>query len=329
MSALQTTSLTKRFGEFVAVDDLDLDVESGEVYGFLGPNGAGKSTTIDMLLGFLDPSEGSATVLGHDATRESQAVRQRTGLLPDGLELYENLTGREHVASAIETKGASDDPDELIERVGLTEEAARRRTGGYSKGMKQRLGLAIALVGDPDLLVLDEPSSGLDPEGIKRLRRIVEEEADRGATVFFSSHILEQVEKVCDRVGIMSDGELVAVDTIDNLRAELSAESVIEADVDGTPNLAAVEAVEGVTAVSERDATVELTVARPAAKMPALRALDDTASVVDVTIDDASLETLFERYTNGDGTPASDGESEGEAATGNSETVANAGGESA
>ncbi|QDX40180.1 ABC transporter ATP-binding protein [Salarchaeum sp. JOR-1] len=326
MSALQTTSLTKRFGEFVAVDDLDLDVESGEVYGFLGPNGAGKSTTIDMLLGFLDPSEGSATVLGHDATRESRAVRQRTGLLPDGLELYENLTGREHVASAIETKGASDDPDDLIERVGLAPEAARRRTGGYSKGMKQRLGLAIALVGSPDLLVLDEPSSGLDPEGIKRLRRIVEAEADRGATVFFSSHILEQVEKVCDRVGIMSDGELVAVDTIENLRAELSAESVIEADVDGTPNLAAVEAVDGVTTVSERDDTVELTVARPPAKMPALRALDDTASVVDVTIDDASLETLFERYTNGDGTPAEG--SEEAAATGEGAT-ADVGGESA
>ncbi|SEW16341.1 ABC transporter ATP-binding protein [Halobacterium jilantaiense] len=297
MPAIETDGLTRRFGDFTAVDDLDLTVQDGEVFGFLGPNGAGKSTTINMLLGFLKPTEGSATVLGNDATRQSRAVRQRTGLLPEGFELYENLTGREHVVSAIETKGADDDPDHLIERVGLEPEAARRRAGGYSKGMTQRLTLAVALVGEPDLLILDEPSSGLDPKGAKLLREIVREEADRGATVFFSSHILGQVEQVCDRVGIMNKGEMVAVDTIDALRDQTATESVVEVDVASVPDTDAVARVEGVDSVTVTDTTLEITVDRPAAKMPALRALDAETEVTDIAIEDASLESLFERYT--------------------------------
>jgi len=303
MPAIETDGLTRRFGDLTAVDALDLTVEDGEVFGFLGPNGAGKSTTINMLLGFLRPSEGSATVLGRDAAGQSRAVRQRTGLLPEGFELYENLTGREHVVSAIETKGADDDPDHLIERVGLEPEAARRRAGGYSKGMTQRLALAVALVGNPDLLILDEPSSGLDPKGAKLLREIVREEADRGATVFFSSHILGQVEQVCDRVGIMSQGEMVAVDTIDALRDEMGAESLVAAEVDGSPDAEAVAAVDGVREVTVGDSGghVEIACTQPRAKMPALRALDDAATVTDIAVEDASLEALFEQYTeNGD-----------------------------
>ncbi|MFB6071748.1 MAG: ABC transporter ATP-binding protein [Halobacterium sp.] len=297
MPAIETTALTRRFGDLVAVDALDLTVEDGEVFGFLGPNGAGKSTTINLLLGFLQPTDGTATVLGHDTATQSRQVRQRTGLLPEGFELYENLTGREHVASAVETKGADDDPDELIERVGLDPEAARRRAGGYSKGMTQRLALAVALVGDPDLLILDEPSSGLDPKGAKLLRQIVREEADRGATVFFSSHVLSQVEQVCDRVGIMNRGEMVAVDTIDNLRDRMGAESVVEVDVESVPDTDAVRAVDGVRDVAVHGTTLEIACTQPAAKMPALRALDDATAVTDITIEDASLEALFEQYT--------------------------------
>ena len=300
MPAIETTGLTRRFGDLVAVDALDLTVEEGEVFGFLGPNGAGKSTTINMLLGFLDASDGSATVLGHDATRESRPVRRRTGLLPDGFGLYENLTGREHVKSAIQTKGADDDSEELIDRVGLEPEAADRAAGGYSKGMTQRLALAIALTGDPDLLILDEPSSGLDPKGAKLLRQIVREEADRGATVFFSSHVLSQVEQVCDRVGIMHHGEMVAVDTIENLRDQTATESVIEAEVASVPDTTPIAAVDGVSNVAVTGDIVEVTCSTPESKMPALRAFGSETTVTDITIDDASLESLFERYTNGD-----------------------------
>ncbi|MFD1586608.1 ABC transporter ATP-binding protein [Halorientalis brevis] len=313
MPALQTTALTKTFGErkrfsplgrrtqsdgVLAVDDLDLTVDDGEVFGFLGPNGAGKSTTINMLLGFIHPTSGSAEVLGHDVTENSTALRSRLGLLPEGFDLYENLTGREHVQSAIETKGADDDPDAIIDRVGLDPEDARRAAGGYSKGMAQRLALGIALVGEPDLLLLDEPSSGLDPKGIKLLRTIVREEADRGATVFFSSHALGQVQKVCDRVGIMADGEMVAVDAIDDLREQLGTGAVVEATVADVPDLDPLRALDAVREVSVADDVVRITCDAPETKMTALRRLDDATTVNDVAIEDASLEALFEEYTS-------------------------------
>jgi ABC-2 type transport system ATP-binding protein len=324
MAAIETTALTRQFGDLVAVDELDLTIEEGEVFGFLGPNGAGKSTTINMLLGFLQPSDGTATVLGHDAAQQSRAVRQQTGLLPEGFDVYENLTGREHVVSAIQTKGADDDPDELIDRVGLDPDDARRAAGGYSKGMTQRLALAVALSGNPDLLILDEPSSGLDPKGAKLLRQIVREEAERGATVFFSSHVLGQVEQVCDRVGIMSQGAMVAVDTIENLREQMDTESVVEAEVDSVPDTDPVAAVGGVREVSVRGDVVDITCTQPEAKMPALRTLDDVTTVTDITVDDASLEALFERYTESD----ADGLDE-EAGTAPVDAVAPSGGDAA
>ncbi|MFB6111513.1 MAG: ABC transporter ATP-binding protein [Halobacteriaceae archaeon] len=301
MAAIRTTALRKDFGDVQAVADLDLTVESGEVFGFLGPNGAGKSTTINILLGFLRPSSGSVQVLGTDVTVDSLGVRRRTGLLPEGYEPYQNLTGREHVRSAIDTKGADDDPDVLLERVGLNPEAARRAAGGYSTGMQQRLALAIALVGDPELLILDEPSAGLDPDGVALLRDIVREESTRGATVFFSSHILEEVEKVCDRVAILDDGRLVAEDSIDGLRAELGAAATITVEFeDGAvtdDGLAAVRSVGGVDDVTRANEKVTVDVARPSAKMPALQTLGEIGTAADVQVEDASLEALFEAYT--------------------------------
>jgi len=301
VSAIVTEGLTKRFGDETAVADLDLAVERGEVFGFLGPNGAGKSTTISMLLGFLEPTEGAATVLGTDVAADPRAVRQRTGLLPEGFEAVPNLTGREHVATAVETKGAGDDPDALLERVGLAPEDARRPVDDYSTGMFQRLALAVALAGDPDLLVLDEPSSGLDPNGVQLVREIVREERDRGATVFFSSHILDEVERVSDRVGILQDGELTAVNSVDDLRTELGMGAVVEATVEGGEvDPAEVAGVDGVTDVAVDGAAVRVACATPRAKMPALRRVDDAATVADVTIEEASLEDLFEAYTGGE-----------------------------
>jgi len=182
MPAVETDGLTKRYGETVAVDSLDMRVEEGSVFGFLGPNGAGKTTTIDALLGYATPTEGEATVLG--SSPRNAEVRRRVGVLPEDFGVYPRLTGREHVEFAVESKRADDDADELLERVSLGEDGDKR-AGGYSKGMRKRLLLATALVGEPDLLVLDEPTSGLDPNGARRVREIVREENERGATVFF------------------------------------------------------------------------------------------------------------------------------------------------
>jgi ABC-2 type transport system ATP-binding protein len=300
MSVVTIDTLTRRFGNVTAVNDLSLTVDEGEIFGFLGPNGAGKSTTINILLGFLNSSSGSATIFGHDVTAESRAIRNQTGLLPEGYDVYENLTGREHIISAIETKQASDDPDAIIERVGLDPDDARRAAGEYSMGMTQRMALGIALVGDPNLLILDEPSSGLDPNGVRLLRQIVSEEAEHGTTVFFSSHVLDEVERVCDRVGIMRDGTLVAVNSVDKLRSELEVGSIVEVTVDRLPNdfsEHSMKNIEGVAEVTAGRTVVRVQCMRPTAKMQVLRRIDDVATITDIAIEEGSLETVFGAYT--------------------------------
>ncbi len=302
--AIEIDGLTRRFGDVLAVDALSLTVDEGEVFGFLGPNGAGKSTTIHMLLGFLEPTAGSAHLLGHSVTDDSRAIRERIGILPEGYGTYENLTGREHVVSAIETKGAADDPDAILERVGLDPSASNRAVGGYSKGMAQRLGLAVALVGDPALLILDEPTSGLDPTGVKRLRAIIDAELDRGTTVFFSSHILDEVERVCDRVAILHDGSLQTVDSVDDLRASLSIESTIEVTLKDEPTGVDIGDMDGVADYEIDSTSVRVRCTKPPAKMQILRRLDDAATVLDIDIENGSLETIFEAYTSAsDGSP--------------------------
>jgi len=299
MAAIETRSLTKRFGDVVAVRDLDLTVEEGEVYGFLGPNGAGKSTTINLLLDFMRPSEGSATVLGHDAQAESRTVRERIGILPEGFSLYDRLTGREHLSFTVDAKDADDDPDALLEQVGLSAEDAERRVGGYSKGMTQRLALGCALVGDPDLLILDEPSSGLDPNGVSEMRDIIRSQADRGTAVFFSSHILSQVEAVCDRVAIMQAGELVAVDTIDGLRQANGGGARMTLTVDAVPDLDFTD-VPGVTDATVDGNRITLSLADDGAKAPAINHVENAGvRLTDIETSESSLEDLFTTYTSG------------------------------
>ncbi|MFB6128743.1 MAG: ATP-binding cassette domain-containing protein [Halorhabdus sp.] len=301
MAAIETNGLGKRYGDDVlALDGLDLRVEEGEIFGFLGPNGAGKSTTINILLDFVRPTNGSATVLGMDAQDRSQEIRRRTGVLPEGYQVYGRLTGRQHVQFVIDSKGVGGDPDALLERVGIPE-AADRKAGGYSKGMKQRLTLAMALVGDPELLILDEPSTGLDPAGAREIREIVREEADRGATIFFSSHIMEQVEAVCDRVGILRAGELVAVDSIDGLREAAGDGATLRVELATVTDdaIAVVEGVEGVTDVQRRDGGLTVSVGN-GSKTRVLSALEDAGhEVTDFRTEETSLEEIFMSYTEG------------------------------
>ena len=298
--AIETRGLTKRYGHDVyAVNDLDLTVESGEVFGILGPNGAGKSTTIDVLMDYIRPTAGSATVFGHDVHEEAAAVHDRVGILPDGYSLYDRLSGRKHVDLAVDLKGADDDPDEILRRVGLDADAAARPAGTYSKGMSQRLALGMAIVGDPDLLILDEPSSGLDPDGIRDIRDLTRSHAADGGTVFFSSHILSQVEAVCDRVGILNRGRLVAVDTVDGLRDALGTGSTITLTVDAVPAEFTIEGVEGIAEVHTGDGVVRATVTDPTAKVLVVdRVRSAGAAVLDIETREASLEDLFTAYTH-------------------------------
>jgi len=299
MVAIDAHAVSKQYGTEIALDRVDLTVEEGETFGFLGPNGAGKSTFINVLLDFVTPSEGSVEIFGHDCQTAGVAARERIGVLPEGYSVFERLTGRQHIEYAVDSKDADDDPIEVLDRVGIREDADRKASD-YSKGMAQRLVLGMALVGQPDLLILDEPSTGLDPNGAAEMRRILREENERGATVFFSSHILEQVEAVCDRVGILQDGELVAVDTIEGLRQSLGGGTKLVITVDGMENgtIEDIRAVEGVeTAVTDGDSTIEVTCTNDA-KMDILVELHGAGvDVVNFRTEEASLEDMFIEYT--------------------------------
>ncbi|WP_276271587.1 ABC transporter ATP-binding protein [Haloarcula litorea] len=298
MAAIDTTALTKRFGPVTAVDELSLTVETGEVFGFLGPNGAGKSTVINLLLGYMTPTTGSATVLGHDIETESRALRARTGVLPENVAVYDRLTAREHVAAAIRFTDADDDPAALLDRVGLDEAAWDRAAGGFSTGMAQRLALATALVGDPDLLVLDEPQSGLDPNGMEEVRGIVEAEAAAGTTVFFSSHILPEVEAVSDRIGIMRDGDVAAVDTLAGLREAMGADDVLTVTMATRPaTLDPIRDVDGVQSVEADGSDVTVVCRTPRSKVEVLTTLEAGGRVADFDLDARSLQRLFTAVT--------------------------------
>jgi len=300
MTAIRLQDVSKRFGSVQALVDVDLNVDEGEIYGFLGPNGAGKSTTLNIILDFIRPTNGTAEVFGIDCQEDPLAVRQHIGVLPEGYNVYERLSGRKHVEFAIESKDVRDDPEELLRRVGLTD-AAGRKAGGYSTGMKQRLVLAMALAGDPDLLLLDEPTSGLDPNGARKMREIIREENERGATIFFSSHILSQVEAVCDRVGILRSGEIVAEDDIKTLQSQLDADTTLTVTLSRPPDgvIGDVRALDGVSSATVDGDRVTIS-CDSGVKTRVLNTFEDAGiEVVDFSTEDPSLEQLFEAYTTG------------------------------
>jgi ABC-2 type transport system ATP-binding protein len=220
---LETQGLTKRFGRQTAVNAVDLSVRKGEVYGFLGPNGAGKSTTIRMLLRLIRPSAGQARLFGQDVTRHPEALR-RVGSLVDGGAFYPFLSGRENLALLSRLQGS--DPkriDPLIDEVGLGD-TGRKKVRGYSTGMRQRLGVAAALLNDPELVILDEPANGLDVAGISEMRNLIRRiSRDQGRTVFLSSHLLHEVEQVCDRVAIVAKGAVLREAVMGDLLREEGA----------------------------------------------------------------------------------------------------------
>ncbi|HEV2781662.1 MAG TPA: ABC transporter ATP-binding protein [Actinophytocola sp.] len=215
-TAVRTEHLTKRYGGQVAVEMVSLTVRRGEVYGFLGPNGAGKTTTLRMVLGLIKPTSGAATVLGEPAG--SPAANRRVGALIEGPGFYPYLSGRDNLRVLARYRGLDDTRVErALDRVELTARAGDRFRS-YSLGMKQRLGVAAALLGDPELLILDEPTNGLDPGGVADMRRLLADLSAAGQTVLLSSHQLGEVQEICDRVGVISHGRLVTESTVGDLR---------------------------------------------------------------------------------------------------------------
>jgi ABC-2 type transport system ATP-binding protein len=217
---IESQGLTKRFGGRTVVDDVSFDCEPGTVTGFLGPNGAGKTTTLRMVCGFSQPDAGTATVLG-GAYRDLPNPGRRVGVLLDASAQHAGRRGREALRISAETMGVRPERiGQLLELVDLDRAAAKRRVGAYSLGMRQRLGIANALLGDPEVLILDEPANGLDPEGMRWMRRLLREFADRGGTVLLSSHLLGEVEAVADQLVIIGGGKIVAQGSREELMAK-------------------------------------------------------------------------------------------------------------
>jgi ABC-type multidrug transport system ATPase subunit len=241
--AIETQGLTKRLGDAAVVDKLDLAVPRGSVYGFLGPNGSGKTTTIRMLLGLIWPTAGSYRMLGEGMPGSNARVLPQVGALIEGPAFYPWLTGRQNLKriDAAGTDGRrstrADRIAEALTRVGLSA-AANKRFRAYSLGMKQRLGLAAALLRPRSLLILDEPTNGMDPQGTREIRNLVRELAGEGSTVFLSSHLLSEVEQLCTHVGIISVGKMVAQGSVEELRGR--GEAMLRVETDDAPGAAKV-----------------------------------------------------------------------------------------
>lgn len=215
-SVVETHGLTKRYGDRLAVDRVDMTVKTGEVYGFLGPNGAGKTTTLRMMLGLIRPTAGSASVLGRPAGRPD--VTARVGALVEGPGFYPYLSGLDNLRVMARYRGLPESTAAAaLARVDLADRG-KDKFRSYSLGMKQRLGVASALMGEPELIVLDEPTNGLDPAGMADMRALVVDLARGGQTVLLSSHLLDEVQEICDRVGVISDGRLLRESTVADLR---------------------------------------------------------------------------------------------------------------
>jgi ABC-2 type transport system ATP-binding protein len=290
-----TDRLTKRYGHRLAVDDVSLTVRSGEVYGFLGPNGAGKTTTLRMLLGLVRPTAGSATVLGH-APGNPGAVA-RIGALVEGPGFYPYLAGRDNLRVMARYQGVSDrDVETALERVDLADRGDDPFRS-YSLGMKQRLGVASALLGPPDMLVLDEPTNGLDPAGMADMRRLIVDLAAQGQTVMLSSHLLSEVQEICDRVGVIANGRLLTESTVAELRGGstvfLRAEPVERA-------LAVSMQVAGYDAVTRLDDGLRLEMNTDRAPELARALVDAGAAIHEIRPSERSLEDVFFEMTSGD-----------------------------
>ncbi len=230
---IRTQNLLKKYNEFKAVNNLNLEVKEGEIYGFLGPNGAGKTTTILMLLGILKPTQGKIFLFKQDIAKDFLSIKKKMGVVSERQYLYKGMTAGEYLnffADLYGVKNRNKKIDQLLGAVDLLD-VRNRRLGAFSRGMQQKIGFARALLHDPQLLLLDEPVSGLDPTGLKQIRDLIKQENKKGRTIFISSHLLSEVERLCGKVGIINKGRLLAEDTMDNLRKRLTDVAELEIEL--------------------------------------------------------------------------------------------------
>jgi ABC-2 type transport system ATP-binding protein len=300
MSRVSFENVTKQLGGTVAVDEVSFTVETGEVFGLVGPNGAGKSTLFDMLMDYIRPTAGAVRVFGTRLDQQGSDVRSRIGAVPDDCGLVERLTGRDHVELERRARQIDTASKRIVEQFDM-DDSLDTPVGEYSRGMKQRLLLSMAFAGSPDLLVLDEPATGLDPDGVEQLRDRIAEAADNDTTVLVSSHRLERVVTVADRIGVLVDGSLSALDTVDTIRERAGATTELSIMYDGGPDELSdiVTTLDGVEAANDDGETLQV-VFQPSARSSILETLRrHDVRILDFDETEPDLSEVFRRFTDG------------------------------
>jgi len=301
MSAvIEVHGLTRRFGDLTAVDHVEFEVSKGEVFGFLGPNGAGKTTTVRMLTGVIDPTEGAATIQGHDIRKESLAAREHLGIVPEEANVYLDLSVWRNMMLMAELHGVPrgkrvKEAERLLGLLGLGDRK-KQKARALSKGLRQRLMLCSALVTDPEILFLDEPTSGLDVQSARLIRQIVRDLNRDGLTVFLTTHNMVEAEEICDRVAIINEGRIAAIDTPEQLRQTVRASQYVEVTFDGSgPEDAALHGLPEVDRVAREGERLLLYTQHPGRTAVALAGLADRdgLEVHDLRTCKPSLEDVF------------------------------------
>lgn len=311
---IEIKDLTRRYGSKTAVDRLSLTIRKGEIFGLLGPNGAGKTTAILMMLGLTEPDGGSVSVCGIDSTSNPIGVKKKVGYLPEDIGFYEDMTGLESLVytarlNGIPTMQAREKAEQILAIVGLSD-AVDKKTGKYSRGMRQRLGFADVLIKDPEVVILDEPTLGIDPKGVREfLELIVGLSREKGITVLFSSHHLYQVQQVCDRVGLFVDGRLLAEGKIQELSQELFSQSpyTIEAGFTrkegkepGEKWLSDIlKGIDGVIGVNKKDRSYLVECSKDLTPVVAKTIIDSGAELEHISKKEYGLDDIYYRYFEG------------------------------
>jgi ABC-2 type transport system ATP-binding protein len=302
---VQTENLTKVYDGFTAVDGLTLRIEEGEVYGFLGPNGAGKTTTLLMLLGLTEPSSGTARVCGYDPGREPLKVKRMVGYLPERVGFYEDMTARQNLRytaelNSLPKRELEGKIDALLSTVGLSD-VADHQVSTYSRGMKQRLGIADIWIKEPKLAFLDEPTTGIDPQGVEDILNLMVSMSRKKITIIFCSHLLYQVQKICGRVGILAKGHLVAEGSIDSLGGEVGGGGRyrIEAEVERPSRglVSAIRKVKGVRDVQSSGKSLLVSCDKDLRGEISRIIVAGDSQLLGIKIEEYNLEKIYKRYS--------------------------------
>jgi ABC-2 type transport system ATP-binding protein len=298
-TTIEVKGLTKSFNHFTAVNNISFTVNKGEIFGFLGPNGAGKTTTIKSMLDLIHANTGTIKINGIDVQSHGKEAKKHVGYMPEKVAFYDNLTALQNLCFYAEIKHApKEECIHLIEEFGLGD-TGKKRVGKFSKGMVQRLGMARALLANPPILILDEPSGGLDPRGVVLIRDKILEMKKKGTTIFVSSHILSEIQEICDRVGIINKGILVAQDTVEGLSKKLNLKPQITVTMDSMSAKIenAVKKLPGVNSVKTQGNTLEI-ICDGAMKAKVILAITNAGgNIQNLQTKEPSLEDVFMRYT--------------------------------